>query len=175
MSQETENIARIRDILFGNNMTDFEKRLLSVEQQMQTELGLLEQRLTAQLKAQRSDLDLLNEKINQLIDDQNKWQSELKSVVENELKSLSVRLSDIQSLTDDTMKGNKQYFDEQLQTISSELNHQTQAYYTMLKQQLHQLQSSKLESSSLAVMLSELAIKLSHNMPEAESEKLSEV
>lgn len=160
MPTETENINRIRDILMGSNLSDFEKRMIAAEQQLHNELGLMEQRIMAQLEKQQSFMDSLNEKINQAVEHQSKIHEELKTVFQHEIELLSQRLNNLQTTTDNSIQSAKKHYDEHLQSINHDLNQQTQAYFMSLKQQLYQLQSSKLDKLAISAIFSELGSKL---------------
>lgn len=157
---EIENISKIRDILFGNNMNEYEKRFEK-----------LEEKVSQAVAENKADTD--------------KKMASLEAFFKNEIKSLNHKLEeeeearekgDRRMLTEldaleDSVKKFKQTTssnfsdaNQQLLNLSNRISDQITQLNTTLLNRLeansNQLQSSKVDRSTLAMMLTDLAYNI---------------
>lgn len=168
---EIENISKIRDILFGNNMNEYEKRFEK-----------LEEKVAQSVAENKADTD--------------KKMASLEAFFKNEIKSLNNKLveeeearekSDRRLLTEmdaieDSLKKFKQSTSEsfsdsnqQLLDLSNRISDQLTDLNTTLLSRLEsnssELQSSKVDRSALAMMLTDLAYNIAGENESADAEQ----
>ncbi len=157
---EIENISKIRDILFGNNMNEYEKRF----EQLEDKLALSIAEGKAETNKRISTLEnYLKQEIRQLND-------KLIEEEDSRIKSDKKIISDLESLENSLKKfklstsDNFSAINQQIMDLSNATNEQLVSLRKTLQDRLettsNQLQTNKVERSSLAMMLTDLAYKI---------------
>lgn len=162
-SAEEENISKIRDILFGNNISEIDRRFNKIEQElhemitsvkedMQNKLHSFDDFFKAeissildQMKQEQATRTLEVDKLNKDIDKLNKTIAALKDEINNNMRELRSRMMD--------------HYKENSVNISK-LEQETKK---SLNKEVNQLTESKVDRNTLAVMLSDIAMKISES------------
>lgn len=160
---ENENIDKIRDILFGNNINEIDKRFNKVEQELQETITNLRDDIQKKLhsfddyfKAEISAvLDQLKAEQKSRTDALVKVNREIEKIhksIDNTNEKLKDNVRDLRTKMMDHYKENS----ENISTVDKELK-------KLLSREVNQLTDSKVDRKSLAVMLSDIALKLSES------------
>ncbi len=163
---EIEDIKKIRDILFGNNMNEYDKRF-----------EMLEQRMSKSIEEAKEE----NEKRLVLLEDYVKQEFKSlqeKLIVEKEIRSKGEKRTheDIKSIeesaqnfvdktSNDFSEIRKQILDLG-KSIGERINAQERTLDGQIKSVDENLQANKVDRASLAMMLTEVAMKLSGQQEE---------
>ncbi len=163
---EIEDIKKIRDILFGNNMNEYDKRF-----------EMLEQRMSKSIEEAKEE----NEKRLVLLEDYVKQEFKSlqeKLIVEKEIRSKGEKRTheDIKSIEESAQKFvdktsndfseiRKQILDLG-KSIGERINAQERTLDGQIKSVDENLQANKVDRASLAMMLTEVAMKLSGQQEE---------
>ncbi|MBT3423058.1 MAG: hypothetical protein HOD63_08265 [Bacteroidetes bacterium] len=158
---EGESISKIRDILFGNNMTEYEKKFHSLDTKLHSEVASiqrdfekrvddLEQFIKAEFKSISSQLKQEETERNQLIKKLTKENENLANKLLNQKEKLSETSKDLRKLVLDKSKEQA----NELKTVHRELK-------DSISESVSQLDESKIDRSALAVYLTEMALKIS--------------
>jgi hypothetical protein len=160
MSKEAESISKIRDILFGNNLTELEKRFTKTESFLREEISSLDEKLVQRLDefktATRSTLDEHDDRLRI-------QKSELQTGIER-LQDEMAQLQNLVKQQDEKLNSELQSMKNWLTEQNDNLVRQQKRQFTELKTQMFSLiddlRQSKLDRSALAVLLSEIAVHL---------------
>jgi hypothetical protein len=158
---EIEDIKKIRDILFGSNMSEYERRF-----------EILEQKLSKSLEEARLD----NEKRLQLLEDyvkqelqalQEKLETEKESRLKNERRTsedIKTIEEQAQSFADKTAKDFSETRNQILElgkSMGEKMNSQNKNLTEKIIEVDSNLQSNKVDRTALAMMFTEIAAQLS--------------
>ena len=158
---EGEKISKIRDILFGNNMTEYEKRFAQVEDRLNKNLSDMNDDFNNKLNLLES---FIKEEFSSLSDQLKQEEIErLSGSKKNtkEIDDLETRLLKLKETTVNTQKEIKAQFYEKMKLLTSDFKDQNKEMRNVFDKELDILQEGKTDRSALAVLLTDLAIKLS--------------
>ncbi|MDA3943743.1 MAG: hypothetical protein PF694_09425 [Bacteroidetes bacterium] len=161
MNENKENINRIRDILLGNNIAEMENRFLKLDQQITFSLEEVENKWKQNLDSLSEEQQLSLEKNSQQLSTAiNNLAEELKP----ELAGLKTQLSEIKQNQAD-LKASIQELQElqlkQKQSLKTQLETEISSLKKGIQEKFGDLQLNKIDRTSLAVLISDLAIRLS--------------
>ncbi|MBN2806696.1 MAG: hypothetical protein JXR22_08555 [Prolixibacteraceae bacterium] len=160
---EDESIGKIRDILFGNNISEIDKRFNSVEQNLQEMITAMKDEIQKKL---HSFDDYFKSEISSVLDQLKKEQASRNQAVEKLGKELE-KLNQALEAGSDEMKSNirdvrakmMDHYKENAESIST-LDKELKK---LISREVNQLTDSKVDRKALAVMLSDVALKLSES------------
>jgi deoxyribodipyrimidine photolyase len=168
-SREVDNISTLRDILFGNKITEYEKRFKDLEDHMNLEMGNI-----------REEVNRLYKSLEQFVKDEQKNLSERLREEQEERDTADHRIrEDIDSMSKKSTAHKKENADghrdlrqlllEQHKKLSDELQQLKRELTTTIDNKSSILDDKKVNRLALADLLTELALQLSK-----ESESSSE-
>jgi len=158
------NIDKIRDILFGGHMRDYDKRFKRLEERVAQEGGHLREEMLQRVKAIE---DLLNNEIDNLGEKSKTERQERLLAVQdlqhdiNGLKNeLSNRLVQLDEQFTRDIKQLRQQTHTKFQELSMQLRQQNDSVTELVKREVRQLSEEKINRSDLAAFFTEFAIRL---------------
>ena len=162
-SMEDENIGKIRDILFGNNISEIDKRFNSIEQELQEMITSLRDDIQKKL---HSFDDYFKGEITSILD-QLKKEQELRTEADNKINKEIEKIHASIVATNDDLKNSirdvrtkmMDHYKENSESIST-LDRELKK---LISKEVNQLTDSKVDRKSLAIFLSDVALKLSEN------------
>ena len=160
MPNEIENISKIRDILFGNNMNEYEKRFEQLEEKLLQSVAEnkaeTDKKIASLDSYLKKELKMLNEKF--IEEEESRIKSDKKLLMD--IESLEESLKKFKQVTNDNFSENH----HQMMEFSNDTNNQITALNKALQARLentaNQLQANKVERSSLAMMFTDLAYQI---------------
>jgi hypothetical protein len=160
------NIDRIRDILFGSHMRDYDSRFARLEQTLQKESAEVRdntRRTIERLEAYvRLELDSLNARFRTERDERGTSVSQLSRDVKELGESVSKRITEV----DDRAAGTHHDLREQLLQSGRDITEHIQAKHqevaTLLEQRFQELRKDKTDRAALASLFSEVAMRLNN-------------
>jgi len=159
-SNEVENISKIRDILFGNNMNEYEKRFEQLEKKLANSVE--ENRIEAEKKINaldtflKKELKQLNEKM--LEEEATRIKSDKK--IMTELETLEELLNKFKQNTGDNFSEDREHFLEFSNKVSGQISDLNKSLQEKIKTISNQLQTNKVERSSLAMLFTDMAYNI---------------
>ncbi|MCC5639594.1 hypothetical protein LC593_27975 [Nostoc sp. CHAB 5844] len=161
---ESNSLDKVRDILFGNQIREVDKRLVRLEERLIAELVNVRdetrKRLDALESYVRQEVDSLTERLK-------KEQLERDVVVRSlseEQKNINLSLENKIAQFDEQTTNRQRELREQILNQSKNLQDDLQQKYeeilTLLKRETQELQKDKTDRSKLAALFTELAIRL---------------
>ncbi len=158
------DIEKVRDILFGKYVSNFEERFAQLEQRLEADVETLKSRLSEKLESMD---DAVNQSLKRLDDQIAKEQKNRDS----ELRSLQNVLSEAESALQHSIAAMEDQANQDLSAVRASLeeSHQELLDQTLsvqaqllgeLENQKEELQGDKVGRQALALMLDEVAVKL---------------
>lgn len=160
MSKEAENITKIREILFGNNLTEFEKRFERSEQHYGEALSSLELQTSRQLAELRALAE--ENRQQQLALVQKEKESLVASILELKENQAILERKLNQTVTNfETALGEtRQWIVDKTENLHQEQISLLNEYKKQVTELFAELQKSKVDRSAMAILFSEIALQL---------------
>ncbi len=163
-TNEVNSLDKVRDILFGNQMREVEKRFTRLEERLINEsIGLREEtkkRLDVIENYLKQEVESLS---NRLKSEQGSRNEALTTLTEDSRK-ITAALENKLTQFDEQVSGNQRELREQILHQSKNLQDDIQQKYqemlSLLQREADELRNAKTDRSTLANLLSELAIRL---------------
>ena len=158
------NIDKIRDILFGTNMRDYEKRFKRFEEHLAKARSALREELMQRIKAVEDMVVSETEQLTQKVKVDRQERYEVQQDLIHELKTLKNELNNRISQVDDQIskdiKQMRQQHHTKTQELTIQLRQQNESLMALIKQEVQQLQEEKVGRSDLASFFTEFALRL---------------
>jgi rRNA-processing protein FCF1 len=166
-TEEPGNIDRIRDILFGNNIRDYDRRFVQLEDRLNAELADIRnetRRLFASLEAfVRDEVKSLLEQLKTEQTDR----AEACGTLEREMEKLAKRTSKDEDVAAAALRESRQALLDQTKALHEEILTASKTLADSLKRESLDLRSAKTDRAALAAVLNEMAVRISgDNGPE---------
>ncbi|MBP7461456.1 MAG: hypothetical protein KBA26_09215 [Candidatus Delongbacteria bacterium] len=159
--ETTESIDKVRDILFGNNIRDFEKRFSRLEERLQKDIQESRDEVNRAFKT----LEAFTKEEIQILTGLVKQESDQRQEAIRKLQQSIEELRDRLSRLDDQQQKNQAEIRQQLLAQRRDLSEETQRVNSELKEQIRTesatLSMNKTDRKALAGMFTEMAIFLS--------------
>jgi hypothetical protein len=169
------NVEKIRDILFGGYIRDYEKRFRRLEERLALENQRVRDDLLQRLKnledALAHETDSLSEKLKTDRQERILGQQDLAqelNVLKNELNN---RFAQVDEQVVKEVKQLRQQFHSRSQELASQLRLQGENLTGLIKQEVAQLQEEKVNRTDLAAFFTEFAFRLNRDLNPAGDNK----
>jgi hypothetical protein len=160
------NVDKIRDILFGAQMREYEKRFIRLEERMLKEFGILREDLKKRFDSMesyvRKEVELLNDRQRTEQNDRSTAIQEISKEFKDSATTLDKRII---ALEDQHSKRARELHDQilaQSKSLSEEIQQKHEAMSAVLEREARELQSDKVDRSNLSELLMEMAMRLSN-------------
>ena len=170
MAANVGNVDKIRDILFGGQMRDYEKRFKRLEERFTQENMLFREDMLQRIKVIEDriegDIDNVVEKAK--VDRQERIlaQQDLQREIATLRNEINNRLNQLDEQVAKEIKNLRQQTLNKFQELSLQLRQQSDLLTSMFNQELSQLQEDKVNRSDLATFFNEIAVRLTRNAGE---------
>lgn len=160
------NLEKVKEILFGSQSREYEKRFVRLEDRMQKEISSLKEDLSKSFASLESymkkEFELLNER---QIKDQNDRSAGDQRLTE-ELKNVSQTLENKVLQLEEKFNKRSRELHEQILTqsrnLSDEIRQKHETISELLDKEAHELRVDKVERADLSELLMEMAMRLSN-------------
>ena len=167
-ASEAGSVDKIRDIIFGNQMRDYEKRFAHLEERIFQEIRDLRDDASNRLNTMESyiqkELDSLSERLNT----EQKLRAESLEKVTNEFKVAAKTISEgierLDARQSQDSRDLRQQMLEQSKSVSSEIIKKHQESSAALDHSVQELHADKVDRSSLSELLMEMAVRISDDL-----------
>ncbi|MEJ6484893.1 hypothetical protein N0Y54_26865 [Nostoc punctiforme UO1] len=161
---EGRNLDKVREILFGNQMRDTERRFTRLEERLIKELGNVRDETRKRLDALeiyiKQEVDSLTQRLK---NEQVERDSQVKAVTE-ESKSIIISLEKKVTQFDEQATNSQRELREQIlnqsKSLQDEIQQKSQEIVALIEREAQELRREKTDRSNLAAMFTELAIRL---------------
>jgi DNA repair exonuclease SbcCD ATPase subunit len=164
---ESGNIDKIRDILFGAQSREFERRMSRLDDRLSKETAGLKEDLRKRFESLeiyvKGEVDALSERLRS---EQSDRLASLKEVA-RDLKETGIglerRLGQLDDQATRSQRDIRQQILEQSKSLSDEIRQKYELVSAALEQQVRELRTDKTDRNALADLFTELAIRLNND------------
>ncbi len=165
---EAESVDKIRDILFGNQMRDYEKRFSRLEERLLNEIKELREATGKQLESIdafiKKEIELLNQQLKseqeQRVDAAKALSEDLESNIRTALRRIE-KLDEKQSKDSQDLR--RQHLD-QAKSLSDQIRKKHQEFSRSLQNDVAELRADKVDRSALSQLFVQLAVRMSDEL-----------
>lgn len=158
------SIDKVRDILFGGQMREFERRFTRLEERILKETADLKAHLKSRLDALESFTKKESESLTDQIKAEHEARVESHGALSRELKDTAKAFERRATAADDqhakSQRELRQQILEQSQRLSDEIRKRTDDMIAALGQEAQQLRVDKADRANLAALFTEMALRL---------------
>ncbi len=161
---ENSNLDKVREILFGNQTRDTEKRFTRLEERLIKELGNVRDETRKRLDALenyiKQEVDSLTERLK---NEQSERDVQVKAVAEeskNIIISLENKITQFDQQTTNSQRELREQILNQSKSLQDDIQQKSQEILALLEREAQELRRDKTDRSNLAAMFTELAIRL---------------
>jgi len=160
------NVDKIRDILFGAQMRDYEKKFARLEDRILKEVSRMREETTKRFDALELYINKEVESIGNGLKDEQAERVESGKEITRELqkafKSLEKKISKLEAQTGKNARDLRQQILDQSKSLTEDIRKRYEETSETLDQTAAELRDEKTDRATLAELLTEMALRLSH-------------
>lgn len=164
---EQGNVDKIRDILFGNQMREFDRKFAQLEDRIASDLATMRQENTQRIESLQSfvesEVDILSNKIASEEKIRIEQLDELDADLKKSVKQIEQKLAELSKSLEKSSRDTNQKMLKQSQDHSAELSKQIEQSRKRMDGYREELTVGKVDRIALAEMLNGLAMQLNQN------------
>jgi DNA anti-recombination protein RmuC len=170
------SLEKVRDLLFGVQMRDTERKFARLEAQLAKETADLRDEVRKRLSAVEAllarEVDTINERLKTEHDERTTASADLSRQLDDTARTFEKKTAQIDDQMARGMRELRQQIHEQHQQLSDDLKRQADQILERLAREAHELRTDKTDRASLAALLTEMAMRLTDDfrLPPAASE-----
>lgn len=162
------NIDKVRDILFGGQMRDYERRFSRLDERLAQETAALREevrnRLSALEQFVRQETESLAERIRSEHDERSDATKELSREQRDAAKAFEKKTGQLDDQLDRAQRESRQQILELHQRMSEEMRERTEELLARLSREASELRHDKTDRATLAALLTEMAMRLNNEL-----------
>lgn len=162
--EESDNVDRIRNILFGSQMRDYDSRFQKLEERLAREAGEVRSEIQGQLQALEAFIKGEAESMTNRL---NLEQSERRQAIEHlaeqmpeTVRALELKINHLEKQSAKDIGELREQLLEQSKALSAELNNKHEQMKDHLDREARQIRDAMTGREALAEVLTELALRL---------------
>lgn len=164
-AEGSQNIDRIRDILFGNQMEAYEARFVQLEERLAGEMDTLRAELRRRFDSLetfvKDEVASLDRRLGEENDARSEGDEALAELLRSKHDALAKRVGEYRDTAAAAERDLRQQLLEQATRAADDLRDQTEQTQRALQQHVADLGSRKTDRAALAALFSELAFRIS--------------
>ena len=161
---DLDNVDKIRDILFGNQMRDFDRKFIQLEERIASDLGNLRKENALQIESLQtfieSEIEIIASKLATEEKTRIEEMDELDSDLKKNVKQIDKKIADVGKSLDSTSRDINQKLLKQSQDFNAEMNSQFEQTRKRMDGYKQELTNAKVDKSVLAEMFNSLALQI---------------
>lgn len=169
------NVDKIRDILFGSQMREYDSRFARLEETLLKESSELREstkkRIDTLEQFFRKELDLLAARLKAERDERVGAVKDVGNELKHTADSLMAAIRQAEDAAAEADRGVRSHVLEQSKVLMDEIRTNQESVLSVLERRFQELRNSKTDRAALAELLTEVALRLNHEfrVPAAES------
>ncbi|MDH3534448.1 MAG: hypothetical protein OER87_01715 [Gammaproteobacteria bacterium] len=168
-TSEVDNVDKIRDILFGNQMRDFDRKFSLLEKNLSDDLAAIRKESSLQIESLKSfiesEIEILGSKLLGEEKSRIEKMDGLDASVNNNVKQLDKKIGDLVKSMDKSSREINQKILKQSQGFSKEISDQIIEIRERMERDRVALSSAKVDKLTLSEVLNSLAIQINSDEP----------
>ncbi len=161
------NVDKIREILFGNQMKDFEQKFNHLQEQLNKKLNLIKEDSSMRFNSLENFVKSEFESLNQRLDGEQKMRiselNESSEKLEKSIKLVSNNSAELERHSNDKSRELRQLLLEQSKELFEKMNQKQINDNEMINKFRDEMNIGKVDRSALSTLFTELALQLSGN------------
>ena len=162
------NLEKIRDILFGAQVHDFEKRFARLEERLMKETSDARAETRKRFEALESFINKEIESLGERLKAEHEERSEAGKEISRELRdtarNLDKRIAQLDELTTKNQRELRQQVLDQSKALTEEIRLRNRETTTTLTKEITELRTAKADRAALAGMLTDVAVRLTNDL-----------
>jgi hypothetical protein len=169
------NLDKVRDLLFGGQMRDYERKFAAIEDRILKETSELREEVRKRLSAIEAllarEVDALSDRVRAEQEDRSTATKDLARQLDDTARTFEKKTNGLDDQMARGLRDLRQQLHEQHQQMADDLKRQADQILERLARESQQLQSDKTDRASLAALLTEMAMRLTDDfrLPTAEN------
>ena len=169
--KEGANVDKIRDILFGSQMRDYEKRFARLEENLNKALDTLRDDLTKRIETLsgfvQKEVDSLSQRIKMEKSERGEEAKEIARELKDAAKALEKKITGLDAQLSDSQSELRAKILEHSKNFASEIERLRREAEAALDREVESLRRDKTDRAALADLLAEFSLRLkdSFNLP----------
>lgn len=160
------SLDKIREILFGTQAREYEKRFNRLEERLMKESADLREDVKKRFDALetyiRKELESLTDRLKAEQNERDESTQELSNVIQAVAKDFVKRTSQLDDQLTKSQRELREQLLEQSKTLAEEIRRKTEELAATLARESHELRLEKTDRAALAAMFTELAMRLNN-------------
>ncbi|GET42679.1 hypothetical protein [Microseira wollei] len=161
---EAGSLDKIRDILFGNQMRENEKRFARLEERLVKEQSDLREEIKKRLDNLenyiRREIDSLTARVDREPTARDKAVKDLEREIKNLIDALDNKITQLEQQANQSQRELRQQILEQYKNIDDGIKQKNEEILAVIEEETERLRRDKTERSYLATLFAELAVRL---------------
>lgn len=168
------NLDKVRDLIFGGQMRDYERRFLALEERIQKETTELREEVKKRLTALESlisrEIDARNDRLRAEQEDRSNAAKDLARQLDDTARAFERKTTQLDDQMARGLREVRQQLHDQHLQLSDDLKQQADQILEQLAREAQRLGADKTDRASLAALLTEMAMRLTDDfrLPAAE-------
>jgi hypothetical protein len=158
------NLDKVRDLIFGGQMRDYDRRFVAIEERILKETSDLREDVKKRLSAIEGlisrEIDALNERLRAEQEDRSTAAKDLARQLDDTARTFEKKTSQLDDQMARGLRDLRQQLHDQHRQLSDDLKQQADQILERLAREAQQLHSDKTDRASLAALLTEMAMRL---------------
>ena len=169
------SLEKVRDILFGVQMRDYDKRFLRLEERLAKDITDLKDDIKKRLAALegylKKEVESLEERIKTEQESRAEQMKEVSREIKDNAKAFEKKTSSLDDQLAKTQKDLRQQILDLNKRLTDEIHEKTEEVLAALAKESQELRSEKTDRTALASLLTEVAMRLSNEFKLPGTEK----
>ena len=167
-ASESGSVDKIRDILFGNQMRDYNQRFVLLEERILQEIKDLREETRNRLDTMESYIQKEIDSISNRLNMEQKLRAESVEKVTNEfkveIKAVSESIERLEGQQSQDSRDLRQQLLEQSKNFSNEISKKHEESSATLDRSIQQLRADKIDRTTFSELLMEMAVRVSDDL-----------
>jgi hypothetical protein len=176
---EAESVDKIRDILFGHQMRDYDKRFTRLEDRLLSEIKELREATSKQLESVeafiKKEIELLNQQLAAEQEQNAKAAKALSKDLESNIRTISRRIEKMVEKQRKDSQDLRQQLLEQTKNLSEQIRNKHRESSQALQNNVADLRAEKMDRSALSQMFVEMAVRMSDELADKLNAELDDI
>ena len=160
---ESGNVDKIRDILFGGQMRDYDKRFARLEEQLTKDSAELRDHTKRSVEALEYFVKKEFEALSARLDAEREGRDGVARDLQETARSIEKKLQDFENQTAQAHRDIRQQILDQSKSLNEEIHRKHDEVSTTLKREVAGLNHEKTDRSALSALFTELALRLNQD------------
>lgn len=162
------NLEKIRDILFGAQVHDFEKRFARLEERLMKETNDARAETRKRFESLESfikkEIESLGERLKAEHEERSEAGKEISRELRDTARNLDKRIAQLDELTTKNQRELRQQVLDQSKALTEEIRLRNRETTTALTKEITVLRTAKADRAALAGMLTDVAVRLTNDL-----------